>query len=133
MSGPCSPATECGGAAARLKGNRGGRPADPDSWRTRTMPFGRHRLPDWPLDPAVTYLNHGTVGVAPRRVLMAQQAIRDEMERGPSQFLLRQVSGLVGAPTGRPSRLREAAGVIASFVGARRDDLVFVDNATTGA
>ena len=97
------------------------------------MPFGRHRLPDWPLNPAVTYLNHGTVGVAPRRVLSAQQAIRDEMEREPSQFLLRQVSALVGVPTGRPSRLREAAGAIASFVGARRDDLVFVDNATTGA
>jgi isopenicillin-N epimerase len=97
------------------------------------MPFGRHRLPDWPLDPAVTYLNHGTVGVAPRRVLAAQQAIRDEMERGPSRFLLREVSGLVGVSTGRPSRLREAAGTIASFVGARRDDLVFVDNATTGA
>jgi isopenicillin-N epimerase len=97
------------------------------------MPFGRHRLPDWPLDPAVTYLNHGTVGVAPRRVLAAQQVIRDEMERGPSQFLLRQVSGLTGVPTGRPSRLREAAGAVASFVGARRDDLVFVDNATTGA
>ena len=97
------------------------------------MSFGRHRLSDWPLDPAVAYLNHGTVGVAPRRVLSAQQAIRDEMERAPSQFLLRQVSALVGVPTGRPSRLREAAGAIASFVGARRDDLVFVDNATTGA
>lgn len=96
------------------------------------MTFGRHRLADWPLDPAVTYLNHGTVGVAPRRVLAAQQAIRDEIEREPSRVLLRDMSGLVGAPTGRPSRVRVAAAAIASFVGARADDLVFVDNATTG-
>jgi isopenicillin-N epimerase len=96
------------------------------------MPFGRALLTDWPLDPAVTYLNHGTVGVAPRRVLAAQQTIRDEMERGPSQFLLRAVSNLAGGPTGRPSRLREAAACVAAFVGAQQDDLVFVDNATTG-
>ena len=96
------------------------------------MAFGRHRLADWPLDPAVTYLNHGTVGVAPRRVLAAQQAIRDEIEREPSRVLLREMSGLVGAPTGRPSRVRVAAAAVASFVGARADDLVFVDNATTG-
>lgn len=96
------------------------------------MAFGRHRLADWPLDPAVTYLNHGTVGVTPRRVLAVQQAVRDEMEREPSRFLLRDVSGLVGVPTGRPSRIRDAAAAIASFVGARGDDLVFVDNATTG-
>jgi isopenicillin-N epimerase len=96
------------------------------------MSFGRTRLADWPLDPGVTYLNHGTVGVAPRRVLAAQQAIRDEMERAPSQFLLREVSSLVGVPTGRPSRLREAAGLVAAFAGAERDDLVFVDNTTTG-
>jgi isopenicillin-N epimerase len=97
------------------------------------MTFGHAMLPDWPLDPAVTYLNHGTVGVTPRRVLAAQQAIRDQMERGPSQFLLREVSGLAGVPVPRPSRLREAAGQIAAFVGARAGDLVFVDNATTGA
>ena len=97
------------------------------------MTFGHAMLPDWPLDPAVTYLNHGTVGVTPRRVLAAQQAIRDEMERGPSQFLLREVSGLVGMPGNRPSRIREAAGQVAAFVGARGEDLVFVDNATTGA
>ena len=96
------------------------------------MAFGRHRLADWPLDPAVTYLNHGTVGVAPRRVLAAQQAIRDEIEREPSRVLLREMSGLVGVPTGRPSRVRIAAAVVASFVGARVNDLVFVDNATTG-
>jgi isopenicillin-N epimerase len=97
------------------------------------MPFGRHMLADWPLDAAVTYLNHGTVGVVPRRVLAAQQAIRDEMERQPSRFMLREVSSLVGVPTGRPSRLRQAAAAVAAFVGARADDLVFVDNATAGA
>jgi isopenicillin-N epimerase len=97
------------------------------------MSFGRQQLGEWPLDPTVTYLNHGTVGVAPRRVLAAQQALRDEMERQPSQFLLRAVSGLVGAPTDRPTRLREAASTVARFVGARPADLVFVDNATTGA
>ena len=86
----------------------------------------------WPLDPAVTYLNHGTVGVAPRRVLAAQQAIRDEMERQPSQFLLRAVSSLAGVPREGPTRLRRAAEEVAAFVGAERCDLVFVDNATTG-
>jgi isopenicillin-N epimerase len=95
--------------------------------------FGAARRSDWPLDPGITYLNHGTVGVTPRRVLAAQQAIRDEMAKQPSRFLLRDVSGLVGAPTGRPTRLREAAAAVAGFVGARPGDLVFVDNATTGA
>jgi isopenicillin-N epimerase len=97
------------------------------------MSFGRSQLGEWPLDPAVTYLNHGTVGVTPRRVLAAQQAIREDLERRPSQFLLRDVSGLVGVPAAGPTRMRAAAAEIARFVGARADDLVFVDNATTGA
>lgn len=92
--------------------------------------FGRHMLDHWPLDPGVTYLNHGTVGVTPRRVLAAQQALRDEMERQPSRFMLREVSALIGEPGG-PTRLRAAAADVAAFVGARPDDLVFVDNATT--
>ena len=78
------------------------------------MQFGHAMLADWPLDPDVTYLNHGTVGVTPLRVLAAQRAIRDEMEREPSQFLLREQSGLVGAPTGRPSRVRQAAAAVAA-------------------
>jgi len=90
-------------------------------------------LSHWPLDPAVTYLNHGTVGVAPRVVLARQQEIRDEIERRPSQYLLRELSGQIGGPGGKPTRLREAAAAIARFVGAEPDDLVFVDNATAGA
>ena len=42
--------------------------------------FGRGMLEHWMLDPESTYLNHGTVGAPPRRVLQRQQALRDEME-----------------------------------------------------
>lgn len=96
------------------------------------MRFGHEMLAHWALDPDVTYLNHGTVGAVPRRVLAAQQAIRDEVERQPSRFLLRDVSGLVGLPLREPTLMRTAAGAVAAFVGAKGSDLVFVDNATTG-
>lgn len=86
------------------------------------------------LDPSVTYLNHGTVGVAPRRVLEAQQRWRQQMERQPSAFLLRELVPLgLGQPRSDPGRLRQAAAVVAAFVGAEDKDLVFVDNATSGA
>src|ERR1044071_9027268 len=97
------------------------------------MHFGHDMLAAWPLDPAVTYLNHGTVGVVPRKVLAAEQTIRDEIERQPAKFMLREVSGLAGVPRTEPTRLRQAAHVVASFIGARANDVVFVDNATTGA
>ncbi|MEP6914556.1 MAG: aminotransferase class V-fold PLP-dependent enzyme [Acidobacteriota bacterium] len=96
--------------------------------------FGRDNLTEWPLDPALTYLNHGTVGVTPRRILAIQQGIRDEIERQPSRFLLRELTRIVvGQPRPETPRLREAAEIVAAFLGARGDDLVFVDNATTGA
>ena len=98
--------------------------------------FGRQLLTEFPLDPAVTYLNHGTVGVTPRRVLAAQQVLRDEMERQPSRFLLRELTApatSVGLPRTEVPRLRLAAETVAAFLGAGGDDLVFVDNTTTGA
>jgi isopenicillin-N epimerase len=96
--------------------------------------FGAAMRAEWPLDPQVTYLNHGTVGVTPRRVLAEQQRIRDEIERQPSQFLLRELTAItVGPPGGGPPRMRCAAAAVAAVVGAEPDDLVFVDNATTGA
>jgi isopenicillin-N epimerase len=98
----------------------------------RMLNFGRAMLEHWTLDPDCTYLNHGTVGVAPRRVLQKQQALRDEMERHPSRFVLRELNLHHPAPWRRVSRLREASDQIAAFVGARPDDLVFVPNVTTG-
>jgi isopenicillin-N epimerase len=97
-------------------------------------PFGHAWRPDWPLEQGLTYLNHGTVGVTPLRVLEAQRAIRDEIERHPSRFLLRELTEIiVGQPQPRPPRLRAAAGVVGPFLGARGDDIVFIDNSTTGA
>ncbi len=94
--------------------------------------FGRDMLAHWPLDPAVTYLNHGTVGVVPRRVLAAQQAIRDEIERQPARFLLRELSDVEQGAMRMEPRMRTAARAVAEFVGADAKDLGFVDNATTG-
>lgn len=89
-------------------------------------------LDHWTLDPASIYLNHGTVGVVPRRVLQRQQALRDEMERHPSRFMLRELNGELPAPWRLASRLRDAIVPVAQFVGVQPDDLVFVSNVTTG-
>jgi isopenicillin-N epimerase len=94
--------------------------------------FGRARLQDWLLDPAITHLNHGTQGATPRRVLEAQRRIQDGIERQPAQHMLRELSAVaVGMPRTEPPRLRTAAAKVASFLGAKGEDLVFVDNITS--
>ena len=96
--------------------------------------FGRAFRSHWAIDPDLTYLNHGTVGAPPRRVLEAQRALIEEIERQPATFMLRDLTEERGAGAGRAvPHMREAAAVVAEFLGARAADLVFVDNATTGA
>jgi isopenicillin-N epimerase len=90
-------------------------------------------LAHWAFDPEITYLNHGTVGAPPKRVLAAQQAIRDDIERQPSRYMLRELVDVgLGSLGMAPRRLETARAKVAEFLGARADDLVFVDNATTG-
>jgi isopenicillin-N epimerase len=96
--------------------------------------FGAALRDRWLLDPAVTYLNHGTVGATPRAVLERQRQIQDEIERQPAKFLLRELADPHAEGLGRTPRLREAAAAVAEFVGLGADDeLVFVDNITAGA
>jgi isopenicillin-N epimerase len=77
---------------------------------------------DWLLDPAVTYLNHGAYGSAPRPILEAAMGFRLRFERAPMQFVLRELEGL----------LDETRAVVGDFLGADGQDLAFVVNATTG-
>ena len=72
----------------------------------------------WPLDPTITFLNHGSFGSCPRPVLDAQRAWRDRLEAQPVQFLARDL----------PALLRDARGELGAFVGADPDDLAFVAN-----
>ena len=95
--------------------------------------FGPALRSAWMLDPELLYLNHGTVGAPPRAVLAAQQAIRDEIERDPAQFLLRELADTDGLGVPALPRMRAAAARVAGFLGVAADDLAFVDNATTGA
>lgn len=76
----------------------------------------------WPLDPAVSYLNHGSFGACPVVVLERQAALRAEMEREPVDFLWRSL----------PARLAEARDTLGAFLRANPDDLAFVPNATAG-
>jgi isopenicillin-N epimerase len=75
---------------------------------------------EWLLDPAVAFLNHGSFGATPRGVLAEQERWRALMERHPTHFMSEEL----------PPALRAAASRLAAFVGARSDDLVFVENAT---
>lgn len=81
-------------------------------------PLARH----WTLDPAVSYLNHGSFGATPAPVLAAQQALRDELEREPFDFLVRRL----------PARMTAAREALAAFLGADAAGLAFVPNATAG-
>ena len=95
--------------------------------------FGRSFLDHWWLDPATTYLNHGTVGATPRVVLEAQHAWQRRIEAQPASFLFRELISLAPDASGRPRPLlRQAADTVGEFMGARGDDIVFVDNASTG-
>jgi isopenicillin-N epimerase len=74
------------------------------------------------LDPGTTFLNHGSYGACPAPVFAHYQELQRELERNPVQFLARRFDGLIA----------ESRAALATFVGARPEDLVFVPNATAG-
>lgn len=82
---------------------------------------GAHRAA-FSVDPAWTFLNHGSFGATPRVVQAARRRWLDRMEAQPVRFLVRELPELLP-----PLRAR-----FASFLGADADGLVFVPNATTG-
>lgn len=77
---------------------------------------------EWLLDPDATFLNHGSFGATPKVVLAEQDRWRERLERQPTTFMSFEVDGAT----------RHAAEVLARFVKAEGEDLVFIENATAG-
>jgi isopenicillin-N epimerase len=76
----------------------------------------------WLLDPAITFLNHGSFGATPREVLAVQDDFRQRMEREPVRFFTRELEPL----------LDEARIAVAEFIGADAEGVALVSNATAG-
>ena len=76
----------------------------------------------WSLDPDVLHLNHGSFGACPSQILERHTQLRQQMESNTSRFFEQELPELL-------ETAREALGL---FLGAPAQDLVFVDNATTG-
>ncbi|MEP7290847.1 MAG: aminotransferase class V-fold PLP-dependent enzyme [Chloroflexota bacterium] len=74
------------------------------------------------IDPGVVFLNHGSFGACPIPVFETYQRWQLELERQPVEFLGRRVDGL----------LDEARAVLAKYLNAAPENLVFVPNATSG-
>lgn len=74
------------------------------------------------LDPEIVFLNHGSFGATPRAVFDDYQDWQRELERQPVEFLGRRATGL----------LADSRAALAATLGAGRDDLVYVSNATVG-
>ena len=77
---------------------------------------------EWTFRPGITYLNHGSFGPPPRRVVDAQRQWQDALASEPMDFYVRELE----------PHLAGARARLADFVGARTDDLVFVENSTYG-
>ncbi len=76
----------------------------------------------WRFEPSVSFLNHGSFGACPEPVIVARQAILEDLEANPMTALERAFE----------PRLDAARAEVAAFVGADPEGTVVVPNATAG-
>ncbi|KAI2726078.1 hypothetical protein CBS147332_2965 [Penicillium roqueforti] len=89
---------------------------------TQSTPFGKPMLKHWLFDPAYKNLNHGSFGAHPIPVKDAQRAFMDLADVRPDPYIRRY----------HAKYLDEAREAVAKLLNARREECVFVKNATTG-
>ena len=101
-----------------------GKPAPRSCIVTGTMSdrFTTSPPAEWPLDPDVTYLNHGGYGVDAQRGAGGAARMARPHRAQPDRFLAREL----------PRRCARRRREVAAALGAGGEDLVFVENATAG-
>ncbi|MBX3383458.1 MAG: aminotransferase class V-fold PLP-dependent enzyme [Phycisphaeraceae bacterium] len=78
------------------------------------------QAPFWSIDPALTFLNHGSYGALPREAMAFQTSLRQRMEQDPVRFYKADLEGLLDG-------MRED---LAGFINCRAADLAPLPNAT---
>ncbi len=81
-------------------------------------PLSRH----WQLDETITFLNHGSFGATPIKILEEQNEWRKKLEAEPVRFMVREYE----------NHWEEARKMTADFLGSKPYNLVFQKNATQG-
>lgn len=76
----------------------------------------------WRLDPNVTFLNHGSFGACPGVILDKQTEYRNRLESQPVRFFIREMRDIFD----------NSRHTVARFANSRPEDLVFVQNASSG-
>lgn len=87
-----------------------------------TFPFYSQYVKHWNLDPSILFLNHGSFGATPIKVLEQQQHFQKQLESQPLRFFMREL----------PELHRETLQKLGSFLQCDPQDLVYVKNATEG-
>jgi len=96
---------------------RGSTAAQPPS------PLDEALIAQYSLDPAITFLNHGSFGSCPKPVLAYQRQWQDRIEARPIEMLGRRSDEM----------LSDAKAVLGPFLGVKKNDFAFVTNATDAA
>ncbi len=78
---------------------------------------------DFYLEKNMDFLNNGSFGACPKTVLEAQREWQIRMETQLIRFFMREL----------PIALRDSAVSLGKFIGAKPENIVFVDNASSGA
>ncbi|MBL6963769.1 MAG: aminotransferase class V-fold PLP-dependent enzyme [Bacteroidetes bacterium] len=76
----------------------------------------------WSIDKEFVFLNHGSFGACPIEILAKQHEYRKRMESQPLRFFVRELE--------KP--YNESKSRLASFIGSKPENTVFVRNATSG-
>ncbi|MEM7070810.1 MAG: aminotransferase class V-fold PLP-dependent enzyme, partial [Pseudomonadota bacterium] len=85
--------------------------------------FGKEGFDQWCLDASRTHLNHGAYGALTKSLFDYVNQLRFEIEKSPAYFIRTKL----------PQYLRHNAHLLGHYIGAKGEDLVFVDNASAGA
>lgn len=98
------------------------RPTLPEELSADVLAEADRLRAEWDLDPATTYLNHGSFGLSPRSVRRARAAWSERLERQPMKFFCREMEDL----------LDRTAADLAQFLQTKADRIALLDNATFG-